>query len=61
VVRFFAWNMPYHAEHHALPSVPFHALPMLHRELAADLKVVSPGYLAVHREILRSFRSAAAA
>jgi len=61
VVRFFAWNMPYHAEHHALPSVPFHALPMLHRELAADLKVVSPGYLAVHREILRSFRGAAAA
>ncbi|HTO83054.1 MAG TPA: fatty acid desaturase [Methylomirabilota bacterium] len=61
VVRFFAWNMPYHAEHHALPSVPFHALPTLHRELAADLKVVSLGYLAFHRDVLRSFRAAAAA
>jgi len=27
VVRFLAWNMPYHAEHHAMPSVPFHKLP----------------------------------
>jgi len=26
-VHFFAWNMPYHAEHHANPAVPFHALP----------------------------------
>jgi fatty acid desaturase len=59
VVRFFAWNMPYHAEHHALPSVPFHALPALHRELAADLKIVAPGYLAVQRDILRSLRGAA--
>ena len=56
VVRFFAWNMPYHAEHHAFPSVPFHALPALHRELAADLKVVAAGYIAVQRELLRSFQ-----
>lgn len=53
VVRFFAWNMPYHAEHHAFPSVPFHALPSLHRELRADLRVVAPGYAAVVRELLR--------
>ncbi len=32
-VRFLAWNMPYHVEHHAYPSVPFHALPTRHREL----------------------------
>ncbi|MBS0221886.1 MAG: fatty acid desaturase [Proteobacteria bacterium] len=25
-VKWFAWNMPYHVEHHAYPSVPFHAL-----------------------------------
>jgi fatty acid desaturase len=55
VVRFFAWNMPYHAEHHAFPSVPFHALPELHRSLAPDLKVVAKGYVAVHRQILRGF------
>ena len=26
-LRLLAWNMPFHAEHHAAPSVPFHALP----------------------------------
>src|SRR4029453_19329586 len=52
-VRFLAWNMPYHAEHHAFPSVPFHALPALHRDLRTDLKVVAPGYIAVNREIFR--------
>jgi fatty acid desaturase len=44
VVRFFAWNMPYHAEHHAMPMVPFHALPALHDEVRAHLKSVSNGY-----------------
>jgi fatty acid desaturase len=56
VVRFLFWNMPYHAEHHALPAVPFHALPALHARLAPRLRVVSPGYLAVQREILAGFR-----
>lgn len=27
VIRFLAWNMPYHAEHHAYPAVPFYKLP----------------------------------
>ena len=27
LVRKLAWNMPYHAEHHAYPGVPFHQLP----------------------------------
>ncbi|MGC1498179.1 MAG: fatty acid desaturase [Sulfitobacter sp.] len=44
IVRFFAWNMPYHAEHHAMPNVPFHALPQLHQDVAAHLKSVSNGY-----------------
>ncbi len=30
-LNFLAWNMPYHAEHHYLASVPFHALPALAR------------------------------
>eukprot|EP00666_Eupelagonemidae_sp_cell4sb_P015905 gene15905-16082_t len=29
--RALAWNMPFHVEHHAWPSVPFHQLPALHR------------------------------
>lgn len=39
-----AWNMPYHAEHHSYPSVPFHRLPDLHAHLAPHLKSVSQGY-----------------
>ncbi len=44
VVRFFAWNMPYHAEHHAWPAVPFHRLPALHRVLRDRLAVTANGY-----------------
>ena len=29
-VRFLAWNMPFHVEHHVLPAAPFHRLPELH-------------------------------
>jgi fatty acid desaturase len=43
-VRFLMWNMPYHAEHHLYPSIPFHALPRAH---------VDPGYRAVHRGVIR--------
>ena len=37
IVRFFAWNMPFHVEHHAYPSVPFHALPRLNKLLATHI------------------------
>jgi fatty acid desaturase len=53
VLNFLFWNMPYHAEHHLLPSLPFHALPRLHRTVAPRLGHVSPGYVAVHRTLLR--------
>ncbi len=56
IVRFFAWNMPYHAEHHAFPAVPFHALPRLHQRLAPALKVVAPGYIAAQGSILKGLR-----
>jgi fatty acid desaturase len=52
LVRFFAWNMPFHAEHHAFPAVPYHALPRLHRRLAPVIQVTARGYLAAHRQIL---------
>lgn len=35
LMRFLAWNMQYHTAHHTFPSVPFHALPTLHREIIA--------------------------
>jgi fatty acid desaturase len=52
LVRRLAWNMPYHAEHHVFPGVPFHALPALHRDLAGRHGVLATGYLAVHRAIV---------
>ena len=52
-VRFLMWNMPYHAEHHAFPGVPFHALPLLHTRLADRLCVTQSGYLAFQRAYLR--------
>ncbi|HEX7215803.1 MAG TPA: fatty acid desaturase [Methylomirabilota bacterium] len=45
-VRLFAWNMPYHAEHHAYPAIPFHALPRLHRAVGRRIEHVEPGYVA---------------
>ena len=50
LVRWIAWNMPYHTEHHAFPAVPFHRLPDLHADIRDRLKVVTPGYVAFHRE-----------
>lgn len=50
-VRFLAWNMPYHAEHHANPAVPFHALKRANALLAAEIGTTSPGYIAASRWI----------
>lgn len=46
LVRLFAWNMPYHAEHHAYPAVPFHALPRLHERVRGRIENLDPGYIA---------------
>ncbi len=50
-VCFLAWNMPYHAEHHYLASVPFHALPALHAYTGQRVKFKGDGYYRVNREI----------
>jgi fatty acid desaturase len=55
-VRWLAWNMAYHAEHHALPSVPFHALPAVHRLIGGRFEEVQPGYLATQRQLIRNAR-----
>ncbi len=51
-IRLLSWNMPYHAEHHAHPAVPFHALPHLHEILGPHLGCVAEGYVQANREIL---------
>jgi fatty acid desaturase len=43
-VRFLMWNLPYHAEHHLYPSIPFHRLPAAHQWLRPHLRVVARGY-----------------
>jgi len=55
-----AWYMPYHAEHHAWPSVPFHQLPYVHSLIkgsSTDHSGCSPngstGYSGVHRGVLK--------
>lgn len=53
LVRFLAWNMPYHAEHHALPAVPFHKLAKFHALTAPHLKVTEQGYGRFHLKLLR--------
>ncbi len=53
LIRLIAWNMPYHTEHHVYPSVPFHALPALHVEMKPYIQVLGPGYIGVHRGLMR--------
>jgi len=50
-LNFIAWNMPYHAEHHYLASVPFHALPALHAYTGQMVKYRGDSYYRVNREI----------
>ena len=50
-MRFLCWNMNYHAEHHYASSVPFHALPKLHRMLKGYVYVEERGYLGAHIDI----------
>jgi len=52
LVRWAMWNMPYHAEHHAFPAVPFHAAPELSLRIAPELENHATGYLAFHAEAL---------
>lgn len=54
LVRWLAWQMPYHVEHHAYPSVPFHALAAVHGLMGARIEMSAPGYVAFHRALIRS-------
>lgn len=53
-VRFLMWDMPYHAEHHRYPALPFFALGRAHARLGPHLAhVARRGYLGVHVAFLR--------
>ena len=44
-VRMLMWNMPFHAEHHLYPSIPFHRLPDAHVAIRERLGFVQHGYV----------------
>ena len=53
VVRLLMWNMPFHAEHHLYPSIPFHRLPSAHSVLRDRLAYVQRGYARWNRDLIR--------
>lgn len=58
LVRWIAWNMPYHAEHHSYPLVPFHRLPDFHRLAKDRLRTTERGYLRFNRNYVASMARA---
>ncbi|MFT3926837.1 MAG: fatty acid desaturase [Myxococcales bacterium] len=53
-VRFLMWEMPYHAEHHRYPALPFFALRAAHERMGQRLShVARRGYTGFHVEVLR--------
>jgi fatty acid desaturase len=57
LVRLLAWNMPFHAEHHAWPSIPFHALPQANALIRDRLRTTAPGYRAALTEIWQTMQA----
>jgi fatty acid desaturase len=51
------WNMPFHAEHHLYPFIPFHRLGEAHALLHDKLAHVQPGYASWHAEHLKGMRA----
>lgn len=53
-VRLLMWNMPYHAEHHLYPSIPFHRLAHAHAMIRDRLEFVQPdGYVRWNAGLVR--------
>lgn len=52
-VRWWLWNMNYHAEHHAWPAIPWHALPTVHERVAGHLDHQAQGYWRLQFTVLR--------
>ena len=52
VMRWLAWNMLYHVEHHVWPTVPFHRLPEVHGLMKDELRVTAHGYAAFTKAYL---------
>jgi fatty acid desaturase len=54
-VHFLMWEMPYHAEHHRYPALPFFALARAHAVLGPQfVHIGRRGYVGVHLDFLSS-------
>jgi fatty acid desaturase len=59
LIRVLMWEMPFHAEHHRYPGIPFHALARVHDRLKPYLgHVMSAGFIGAHRVIVSRFSKA---
>ena len=54
LVRLLMWDMPYHAEHHLYPSIPFHRLAAAHRQIGNRLSWLQNGYTRWNLDYLRT-------
>src|SRR6187402_356410 len=56
-VRYLMWEMPYHADHHRYPALPFFALASAHQKLAPYLsQIARTGYTGLHFRIVSELR-----
>lgn len=54
-VRFLMWEMPYHAEHHLHPALPFFALAKAHERIGPHLSYLARrGYSGFHVSFLKN-------
>ena len=57
LLRVLMWNMPYHAEHHLYPFIPFHRLADAHGLLREKLGYLQPGYARWHVQFVKGLRA----
>jgi fatty acid desaturase len=50
-------GLRYHALHHLLPTIPYHALGAVHRDMLSQLPASTPYHVAEHRTLVHALRS----
>ena len=53
-IRWLMWNMPFHAEHHLYPTIPFHRLPEAHTLIGAKLGFLQKGYVRWNAALIKT-------
>jgi fatty acid desaturase len=56
-LRVLMWNMPFHAEHHLYPFIPFHRLEDAHAVLRDKLGQLQPGYARWHLDYMKGLKA----